>query len=81
MNADLVEMIDTLGYLDLPDGVITAYWAPSSKRWRIQMDEDAFLSEIKEWEPMPYPTPDYPVALVAVFGQVDVFCLVKKVPA
>ena len=80
MNDDLCETIYTLAYLDPAAGVNTAYWDPYCLRWRIQMDADAFLSEIKEWEPMPHSNPDYPVALVWVHGNVDVFCLVKKVP-
>ena len=80
MNDDLRENIYTLAFLDLTTGVKTAYWATDSERWRMEMDEDTFLREIKEWEPMPHPDPDYPVALVWAHGQVDVFCLVKKVP-
>ena len=80
MNHDLWETIYTLAHLDLADEAKTACWAADSKRWRIEMDEDVFLREVRGWEPMPNPNPDYPIALVAVFGKVDVFCLVKEVP-
>ena len=80
MNDDIREIIYTLAHLDLPTGVKTAYWATNSMRWRIQMAEDAFLSEMEDWEAMPHSNPDYPIALVSAFRQVDVFCLVKEVP-
>ena len=81
MNDDLCELIDVLAYLDLAPGVTSAYWSTTSKCWRIHMDSEAFLREIEIWDENKAPGSAYPYELVATYGPVEVFCLVKELPA
>lgn len=80
MNDALCELIDVLTYLDLAPGVIGVYWDSVSKCWRIQLDSEDFLREIELWDENKEPGNKYPYELVATYGPVEVFCLVKELP-
>ena len=81
MNADLAEFKDVLDELVPVAGVIGVYWDSTSKCWRIQMDEDAFLREFEFWDEDKAPGNIYPYELLVTYGPVAVFCLVKELPA
>ena len=81
MRDDICELIDTLNELTLPDGAISAYSKTLGGGWRINLDRDTFLNEIEVWTVIPQDGRPYPFELVSVFGNVEVFCLVKELPA
>jgi hypothetical protein len=80
MNDELCELIDTLDELIPAPGAIGVYWNSTSKRWRIQLDAEDFLSEIELWDAIQQDHSLYPYELVADYGAVEVFCLVKELP-
>jgi len=80
VNDDLCEFIDTLDELSPAPGVIGAYWSSASICWRIQLDNEDFLREIELWDENKEPGSKYPYELVATYGTVEVFCLVKELP-
>ena len=81
MNDDLCEFKDVLDELVPPPGAIGVYWNSASKCWRIQMDSEDFLREFELWDENREPGDTYPYELVCQFGPVEVFCLVKELPA
>jgi len=81
MNDNLCELIDILTYIDLAPGVIDVYWSSTNICWRIQLDQDDFLREIELWDENTAYGSKYPYELVATYGNVEVFCLVKDIPA
>lgn len=80
MNEDLNEFVDMLDELDPALGVIGVYWDTSSRCWRVQMDDEDFLSQFEFWDENKHPGKRYPYELFATCGNVEVFCLVEKVP-
>ena len=84
MIDNLQQFIEAMDGIVPVTGVIGVYWDSTSKCWRIQMDEDAFLREIEIWDENKAPGRPYPYALVELVanrGNVEVFCLVKDLPA
>ena len=81
MRDDICELIDTLNELALPDGAISAYSKTLGRGWRINLDRGTFLNEIEVWTVIPQDSRLYPFELVSAFGNVEVFCLVKELPA
>ena len=80
MNEALCEFKDVLDELVPVPGVIGVYWDSTSKCWRIQMDDEDFLREFELWDENKYPGRALPYELVATYGTVEVFCLVKELP-
>ena len=80
MNEDLQEFVDTLDELDPAHGVIGTYWNSTSRCWRVQLDNEHFLREFDLWDENREVGDKYPYELVVTYGNVEVFCLVKKVP-
>ena len=81
MNEELNEFKDSLDDLVPVPGVIGVYWSGSRKCWRIQLDNEVFLREIVFWDENKAPGCAYPYELVAAYGTVEVFCLVRGLPA
>ena len=80
MNDDLIDFLETFDELVPLPGVIGVYWSSSSKCWRVQLDNEYFLQEFAFWDENKLPGHKYPYELVADYGTVEVFCLVKEVP-
>ena len=80
MNDDLCDLIDVLNELSPLTGAIGSHWNSASKCWRIHLDSEDFLREIEIWDAIPQDSSLYPYELVATYGTVEVFCLVRALP-
>ena len=84
---ELGALIDQLHSIELADGIISVYSSPIGNIWRIHLDQATFLrdvlsrEEFEVWKVTPRTDETRPLELVSVIGNVEVFCLVKELPA
>ena len=78
---ELGALIDQLHSIELADGIISVYSSPIGNIWRIHLDQATFLRDVEIWTVIPRTDETRPWELVSVIGNVEVFCLVKELPA